>query len=214
SAFIEDNNNNTSLTWDDKVELELNALKDTTNMWNNSYTELSKMNKEEAYKSPIKEIDSENILNKMLYMEQKTEQKLTWDPIAEKDQDTISLQDEVNNAEQVPHYTPTPDIIMDDIEVNTSDTDAQTQTAMECPMEEGSQANTSSSMVTNNTEMEKTELTKKDPIIQGVTSIPEYMQDNENLQDELNTLGPTSDTTVQSNGYSNPRLSETVIEPT
>ncbi|CAG8834824.1 40480_t:CDS:1, partial [Gigaspora margarita] len=52
SAFIEDNNINTSLTWDDKVELELNALKDTTNIWNNSYTELSKTNKKEAQKPP------------------------------------------------------------------------------------------------------------------------------------------------------------------
>ncbi|CAG8811676.1 32912_t:CDS:2, partial [Gigaspora margarita] len=67
--------------------------------------------------------------------------------------------------EQVPYHAPTPDITIDDIEVNTSDTDAQTQTAID---------------------------------------IPEYMRGNENLQDELDTFGPTSSTTVQSNGHSNP----------
>ncbi|CAG8809539.1 420_t:CDS:2, partial [Gigaspora margarita] len=239
SAFIEDNNVNTSLTWDDKVELELNALKDTTN-----------------------EINPENILDKVPQTEQMIEQELTWDPIKEKYQDTISLQDEVNNelrntykeykqrrmsfiskkrnekhevAEQVPHYAPTPDIVMDDIEVNMSNTEVQTQTVMECPMEEGSQTNTGSSMVTNDTKMGKTELLEKDPISQGahvtgapnmevntvtqqdspgVPSLPDYMQGNENLQDELDILSPTGNVAVQSIGHSDPHLLEHILEPT
>ncbi|CAG8793790.1 45131_t:CDS:2 [Gigaspora margarita] len=55
------------------------------------------MNKEEAQKPPTEEIDSENILDEVLHTEQKTEQELTWDSIVEKNHDTISLHDEVNN---------------------------------------------------------------------------------------------------------------------
>ncbi|CAG8807914.1 25138_t:CDS:2, partial [Gigaspora margarita] len=205
------NNVNTSLTWDDKVELELNALKDTTNIWNNSYTELSKMNKEESQKPPTEEINPENILDEVPQTEQMIEQELTWDPIKEKDQDTISLQDKVNNgnekheiAEQVPHHAPTPDIVMDDIEINMSNTEVQTQTVIECPMEEESQANTGSSMVMNDMKMGKTELLEKDPIIQN----------NENLRDDLDTLSPTGNATVQSIGHSNPYFSEHILEPT
>ncbi|CAG8834823.1 40479_t:CDS:2 [Gigaspora margarita] len=102
-------------------------------------------------------------------------------------------------AEQVPHHAPTPDIVMDDTEVNTSNTEVQTQTVMECPMEEGSQANTEAPNMEVNT------VTQQDS--SGVSSLPK-------LRDELDTLSPTGNATVQSNGHSDPHLSEHIVEPT
>ncbi|CAG8836245.1 41059_t:CDS:2, partial [Gigaspora margarita] len=107
------------------------------------------------------------------------------------------------------HHAPTPDTVMDDIEINMSNIDVLTQTSMECPMEEGSQANTGSSMVMNDTKMEKTELTEKDPIIQGGTCDMSSKHGN-----QRDTLSSTSDVTVQSNRHLDLHLSETVMEPT
>ncbi|CAG8853704.1 40723_t:CDS:1, partial [Gigaspora margarita] len=57
SMFMKHNTNINSLTWGDKVELELNALKDTTNIWNNSSTEPLNVKQEETQKPPIEGVN-------------------------------------------------------------------------------------------------------------------------------------------------------------
>ncbi|CAG8854726.1 27557_t:CDS:1, partial [Gigaspora margarita] len=135
--------------------------------------------------------------------------------------------------EQVPHHAPTPDTVMDNMEISTSIGGAQIQQSVECSVERENQTNTGSSLVTNDKETEMIEPTIKDTVTQEVhmievpdkgeyavtqqdrpevLSIPEYMRGNENLHDELDMLPPTSNTTAQSNEYLDPKLSETSVE--
>ncbi|CAG8689493.1 36861_t:CDS:1, partial [Gigaspora margarita] len=136
---------------------------------------------------------------------------------------------------QVPHHAPTPDTVMDNMEISTSSVDTQTQQSVECPIEKENQSNTGSSLVMNDMGTEMIEPTTKDPVIQEVhmieapdkgeyvvtqqdspevPSIPEYMRGNENLHDELDMLPPTSNTTAQSNEYLDPKLFKTTTEST
>ncbi|CAG8836738.1 10846_t:CDS:2, partial [Gigaspora margarita] len=200
SLFIEYNNNNNSLTWGDKVELELNALKDTTNIWNNSFTEYSRKDKEAIQKPSTSEINLEPTLDVVRQVKQITEQEITQDPVKKKNQDTISLQREM------PHHAPTLDTVIDNIEINMGNTEIVAQTPMECSVEEENQVTMGALDIKNNTVIQQNSL--------GVSSIPDHMQGNENLQDELDTLSPTSNVIVRSNEYLEFHLSETATDAT
>ncbi|CAG8839197.1 24309_t:CDS:2, partial [Gigaspora margarita] len=238
SMFMEYNTDINSLTWGDKVELELNALKDTTNIWNNSSTEPLNVEQEETQKPLMEGVNQEPTLNEVQQKEQTLEQELMQDSVEEKDQDTLLLQGEKADLitekgnekhevpEQVPYHAPTPDTIMDNIEISTSIVGAQTQQSVECSVERENQTNTGSSLVTNDVGTEMIEPTTKDPapdkgeyaVTQHdspeVLNIPKYMRGNENLRNELDTLPPTSNTTTQNNEYLDPKLSETSMEST
>ncbi|CAG8847901.1 6384_t:CDS:2, partial [Gigaspora margarita] len=227
--------------------LELNALKDTTNIWNNSSTEPLNVEQEEAQKLPVEGVIQEPTLNELQLEEQTLEQELMQDSAEVKDQDALSLQREKADLitekgnekhevpEQVPHYAPTPDTVMDNMEISMSSGGAQIQQSVECSVGRENQTNTGSSLVTNDKGTEMIEPTIKDTVIQEVhmieapdkkeyavtqqdspevLSIPEYMRGNKNLHDELNMLPPTSNTTAQSNKYLDPKLSETSVEST
>ncbi|CAG8753314.1 11628_t:CDS:1, partial [Gigaspora rosea] len=58
-SFLECSNNDNSLFWDEKVEFELKALKDTMNIWNNSSPEYYSRDKEAIQESPTTAIESE-----------------------------------------------------------------------------------------------------------------------------------------------------------
>ncbi|CAG8777157.1 19255_t:CDS:2 [Gigaspora margarita] len=188
---------------------------------------------EETQKPPMEGVNQEPTINKVQQEEQTLEQELMQDSVEEKDQDTLLLQGEKADLitekgnekheapEQVPHHAPTPDTVMDNMEISTSIVNTQTQQSVECPGKRKNQTNT--------------EPTTKDPVIQEVhmieapdkgeyvvtqqnspevPSIPEYMRGNENLHNKLDTLPPTSNTTAQSNEYLDPKLSETTMEST
>ncbi|CAG8856858.1 16301_t:CDS:1, partial [Gigaspora margarita] len=97
NMFMEHNTDINSLTWGDKIELELNALKDTTNIWNNSSTEPLNVEQEETQKPPMEGDNQEPTLNEVQLEEQTLEQELIQDSAEEKDQDTLSLQGEVTD---------------------------------------------------------------------------------------------------------------------
>ncbi|CAG8814793.1 18085_t:CDS:1, partial [Gigaspora rosea] len=65
--------------------------------------------------------------------------------------------------EQVPHHAPTPDTVMDNMEISTSIVDAQIHQSGEGPVEKENQTNTDSGLVTNDTGMEVTEPTTRGP---------------------------------------------------
>ncbi|CAG8844637.1 37237_t:CDS:2, partial [Gigaspora margarita] len=193
SMFTEHNTDINSLTWGDKVELELNALKDTTNIWNNSSTEPLNIKQEETQKPPMEGVNQEPTLNEVQQEEQTLEQKLMQDSVEKKDQDTLSLQELRNTyrdykqkkadlitkkgnekhevPKQVLHHALTPDTVMDNIEISMSIVGAQTQQSVKCSVERKNQTNTGSSLVTNNMETEMLEPTTKDPVIQEVHMI-------------------------------------------
>ncbi|CAG8615444.1 14357_t:CDS:2 [Gigaspora rosea] len=81
SSFLEYSNNDNSLSWDEKVEFELKALKDTTNIWNNSSPEYYGEDKEAIQESPTTTIESEYKLDTLTRVEQAIEQKTTQEPI-------------------------------------------------------------------------------------------------------------------------------------
>ncbi|CAG8831085.1 14382_t:CDS:2, partial [Gigaspora margarita] len=228
-------------------ELELNALKDTTNIWNNSSTEPLNVEQDETQKPPMEGVIQEPTFNELQLEEQTLEQELIQDFPEGKDQDALSLQGEKADLitkkgnekhempEQVPYHAPTPDTVIDNMEVSPSIVGAQIQQSVECSVGRKNQTNTGSSLVTNNKGTGMIESTTKDTGTQEVhmteapdkgeykvtqqnnpevLSIPEYMRGNENLHDELDTLPPTSNTTAQSNEHLDPKLSKTPVEST
>ncbi|CAG8849009.1 23046_t:CDS:2, partial [Gigaspora margarita] len=187
--------------------------------------------------TPIEGVNQEPTLNKVQQEAQTLELELMQDSVENKDQDTLLLQgNEMHEVpEQAPHHAPTPDTVMDNMEISTSIEGAQTQQSVEYSVENENQTNTGSSLVMNDVGTEMKEPTTKDPVTQDmhtlevpdkgehavtqqdspeVLSIPEYMRGNENLRNELDTLPPTSNTTAQSNEYLDPKLSETSMEST
>ncbi|CAG8850602.1 39726_t:CDS:1, partial [Gigaspora margarita] len=88
NSFLEYPYNNNPLSWDEKVEFELSALKDTTNIWNNSFMEHSRENNEASQKPPTNVIEPEPMLVTSMQVEQNNRTKTTWDPIEKKTQDT------------------------------------------------------------------------------------------------------------------------------
>ncbi|CAG8829342.1 7120_t:CDS:1, partial [Gigaspora rosea] len=135
----------------------------------------------------------------------------------------------------VPHHAPTPDTVMDNMEISTSIVDTQIHQSGEGPVEKENQTNTDSGLVTNDTGMEITEPTTRAPVTQKehmaeapdkgenvvtqqdspeTPSLPEYMRGNVNLRDELDTLPPTSNTNAHSKEWLDPKLSETTMEST
>ncbi|CAG8696878.1 9810_t:CDS:2 [Gigaspora margarita] len=179
SMFTEHNTDINSLTWGDKVELELNALKDTMNIWNNS-TEPLYMEQEETQKLPMEGVNQEPTINEIQQEEQTLEQELMQDSVEEKDQDTLSLQGEKADLitkkgnekheapEQVPYHAPTPDTVIDNMAISMSIVDAQTQQPVECPVEREKQTNTGSSLFMNDVGTGMIEPTTKNPVTQEV----------------------------------------------
>ncbi|CAG8856448.1 1168_t:CDS:1, partial [Gigaspora margarita] len=94
SMFMEHNTDINTLTWGNKVELELNALKDTTKIWNNSSTEPLNVEQEESQKPPIEGVNQEPTLNEVQLEKQTLEQEIMQDSAEGKDQDALSLQGE------------------------------------------------------------------------------------------------------------------------
>ncbi|CAG8803836.1 16933_t:CDS:2, partial [Gigaspora margarita] len=97
NSFLEYLHNNNSLSWDEKVEFELSALKDTTNIWNNSFTEYSGEDKEDnetSQKPPTNIIEPEPTPDTSIQVEQTMEHEIAQDPIEKKTQDTNPLQGE------------------------------------------------------------------------------------------------------------------------
>ncbi|CAG8652862.1 43727_t:CDS:2, partial [Gigaspora margarita] len=191
SMFMEHNTDINSLTWGDKVELELNALKDTTNIWNNSSTEPLNVEQEETQKPLIEGINQKPMINEVQQEEQTLEQELmqgkgprypltigrksvelrnAYRDYKRKKADLITEKgNEKHEApKQVPHHAPTLDAVMDNMEINMSIVDAQTQQSVECPVKRKNQTNTDSSLVTNDIGTEMIEPTTKDLVTQEV----------------------------------------------
>ncbi|CAG8674143.1 5934_t:CDS:1, partial [Paraglomus brasilianum] len=97
SMVTEHNTDFNSLTWGDKVELELNALKDTTNIWNNTSEESLNREQEETQLPPTEGDNWKSTINEEKQEEQKLEQELMQDPVEETDQNTLLLQDKVTD---------------------------------------------------------------------------------------------------------------------
>ncbi|CAG8838657.1 2253_t:CDS:2, partial [Gigaspora margarita] len=183
-VFTEHNTDINSLTWGNKVELELNALKDITNIWNNSSTEPLNVEQEEIQEPPIEGVNQEPMLNEVQLEEQTLDQELIQDSAEGKDYDTLSLQGEKKAdlitekgnkkhevPKQVPHHAPTPDTAMDNMEISTSSVGAQIQQSIESSMERENQTNTNPSMVTNDKRTEMIEPNTKDTGTQEVHMI-------------------------------------------
>ncbi|CAG8845230.1 2215_t:CDS:2, partial [Gigaspora margarita] len=162
--------------------------------------------------------NQEPTLNEVQLEEQMLKQELMQDSAEEKDQDTLSLQEEKADLitkkgnekhevpEQVPYHAPTPDTAMDNMEISTSIVGTQIQQSVECSVGRENQTNTEAP--------DKGEYAVTQQDSPEVLSISEYMRGNENLHDELDTLPSTSNTTAQSNEYLDPKLSETSVELT
>ncbi|CAG8823194.1 6217_t:CDS:2, partial [Gigaspora margarita] len=75
-----------------KVEFELSALKDITNIWNNSSTEYSGEDNETSQKLPTNIIEPEPMTDTSTQVEQTIKCETTQDPIKKKTQDTNPLQ--------------------------------------------------------------------------------------------------------------------------
>ncbi|CAG8854006.1 12442_t:CDS:2, partial [Gigaspora margarita] len=120
--------------------------------------------------------------------------------------------------EQVPHHAPTPDTVMDNIEISTSIEGAQTQQLVECSVENENQTNAGSSLVTNDMGTEMKEPTTKDPVTQDVHTleVPDKGEHTVTQQDspEVLSIPEYINTTAQSNEYLGPKLSETSMEST
>ncbi|CAG8649064.1 18546_t:CDS:2 [Gigaspora margarita] len=88
NLFLEYPHNNNPLFWDKKVEFEISALKDTTNIWNNSSTEYSREDNETLQKPPTNIIEPEPMPNMSIQVEQTIEYETVQDPVEKKTQDT------------------------------------------------------------------------------------------------------------------------------
>ncbi|CAG8773406.1 7453_t:CDS:2 [Gigaspora margarita] len=113
----------------------------------------------------------------------------------------------------VPHYAPTPDTVIDNMEINMSNTEVLAQTPMECFVEEGNQMTMGPSLVMNDTEMEMIESTEKDSVILEV-HMTGALDIKNNMVTQQDSLGPTSNVTVQSNEHLESHLSETAMDAT
>ncbi|CAG8845587.1 22053_t:CDS:2, partial [Gigaspora margarita] len=225
NSFLEYPHNNNPLSWDEKVEFELSALKDTTNIWNNSSTEYSGT----SQKPPTNIIEPESMPDISIQVEQTTEYEIAQDPIEKKTQDTNPLQGEKYD------YIPTPDTEIDNMGIIMNNTEEQTQVTMECSNEKEYQTTMGSSPDTNNTEVEIIDPTEnilvtselqisgvldtKDKLVaqhsnSGESTILIYMRGNEDLKDEFNTLSFTNNLAAQSNKHVEPHTFETASKAT
>ncbi|CAG8733228.1 18587_t:CDS:2 [Gigaspora rosea] len=142
SMFLEYPNNNASLSWDDKVELELSALKDTTNIWNNSSmvqpSEVKEMTKNHT-KAQIKQ---------NLWKAHREYKQRKADLIS------VNGNEEQETIDQVIHYAsaPTPEPANEGMNINIEET--QIQTAAEPPDEKNNQVTEGPNPDTNSPEME------------------------------------------------------------
>ncbi|CAG8833067.1 44240_t:CDS:1, partial [Gigaspora margarita] len=83
--------NNNTLSWDEKVEFELSALKDTTNIWNNSSTEYSGEDNETSQKPSTNIIEPKPMPDMSTQVEQTIECETAQNPVKKKTQDTTPL---------------------------------------------------------------------------------------------------------------------------
>ncbi|CAG8810500.1 4444_t:CDS:2, partial [Gigaspora margarita] len=123
NSVLEYLHNNNPLSWDEKVEFELSALKDTTNIWNNSSMEYSGKDNKTSQKPPTSIIEPEPMPDTS-----------TQDPVEKKTQDTTPLQGEykqkkanliANNGKEKYDYAPTPDTKIDNVETNLNNMEEQ-----------------------------------------------------------------------------------------
>ncbi|CAG8838225.1 12604_t:CDS:1 [Gigaspora margarita] len=75
NLFLEYLHNNNPLSWDEKVEFELSAFKDTTNIWNNSFTKHSREDNEALQKPTTNIIELEPTPVMLTQVEQTIEQE-------------------------------------------------------------------------------------------------------------------------------------------
>ncbi|CAG8722128.1 16639_t:CDS:2 [Gigaspora margarita] len=87
NLFLEYPYNNNPLTWNEKVEFELSALKDTTNIWNSSM-EYSGEDNETSQKLPTNIMEPKPTPDMSTQVEQTIEHETAQDPIEKKTQDT------------------------------------------------------------------------------------------------------------------------------
>ncbi|CAG8744443.1 15908_t:CDS:1 [Gigaspora margarita] len=78
SLLLEYSHNNDSFSWDEKVEFELSALKNTTNIWNNSTITQPSEVTEMTQEPPKSTNNSELMLDTALQLDQIEEQDTTW----------------------------------------------------------------------------------------------------------------------------------------
>ncbi|CAG8818809.1 30445_t:CDS:2 [Gigaspora margarita] len=154
-----ENHNNNFLSWDEKVEFELSALKDTTNIWNNSSTEYSGKDNEISQKPSTNITKPEPTLDMSTQVEQTTEREIAQHPIEKKTQDTNPYREKkanliANNGKEKYDYAPTPDTEIDNVGIIMNNIEEQTQVTMEFPNEED--------LDTNNTEVEMIDPTEND----------------------------------------------------
>ncbi|CAG8815515.1 41651_t:CDS:2, partial [Gigaspora margarita] len=181
SPLLEYPHNNDTLSWDEKVEFELSTLKDTTNIWNNS------------------------TITQPLEVTETTQEPPKTDLISTKGNK------EQETTEQITHYAPAPTPDLANMGMNMSITETQIQATMELPDKKIDQVTMGLNPDTNSSEMEmidptenrltspqvtKAEALDPEEAPEG-TSIPVYMQGNENKRDEIDTLGSTSNTVTQ-----------------
>ncbi|CAG8844198.1 13822_t:CDS:2, partial [Gigaspora margarita] len=143
NSFLEYPHNNNPLFWDEKVEFELSALKDTTNIWNNSSMEYSGEDNETSQKPPTNIIEPEPTLDTSTKVEQTIECETVQDLVKKKTQDTTPLQEEykqrkanliANSGKEECDYAPTLDTEIDNVGMNLNNTEEQTQVTMELEM--------------------------------------------------------------------------------
>ncbi|CAG8519780.1 20279_t:CDS:2, partial [Gigaspora rosea] len=196
TSFLEYSNNDNSLTCYEKVEFELKALKDTTNIWNNSSPEYYGGDKEAIQESPTTAIESEHKLETLKRVEQAIEQKTTQEPIVGETQGINSLQGGANGD--------TSHIATDSVETNMNNTEEQIQTIMKLPDEERKQMTMGSSPDTNSTEVEMIDSTVNE-------LIPSEIQMTDVLDTKDNTLAQQVD---RSSAHSELHSMETATKAT
>ncbi|CAG8654348.1 10658_t:CDS:2, partial [Gigaspora rosea] len=233
--FLEYSNNNNTLSWDEKVEFELKALKDTTNIWNNSSLDYYAGDKEATQKSLVTTIEPEHKLDTLTRVEQAIEQQTMQGPIVGEAQGADSLQGKQmhETMDQMTLHATAPDIEADSVGTNMNNTEEQAQTTIEPPDEERKQVIMGFSTDTNSTEVEMivstvnklipsemhmTDVldTKDNMLAQqgnsGAPNTPTCTRRNEDLRDKLDTFSPSSKTADRSSALSESPSMETATK--
>ncbi|CAG8734458.1 43260_t:CDS:2, partial [Gigaspora margarita] len=167
-------------------------------------------------------IEPEPTPDMSIQVEQTTERETAQDPIKKMTQDTNPLQGEnahkeykqrkanliVDNGKEEYDYAPTPDTEIDNVRIIMNNMEEQIQVTIECPNEEEYQAT-----------MDIRALNTKDKLVaqhdnSRESTTPIYMQGNEDLRDELNTLSFTNNSAAQNNEHVEHHTLETANKAT
>ncbi|CAG8814141.1 34516_t:CDS:2, partial [Gigaspora margarita] len=152
-------------------QLFFRSPKRTTNIWNNSSTEYSEEDNKTSQKPLTNIIESEPMLDMSIQVEQTIEYETAQVPVEKKTQDTIPLQGEykqrkanliADNRKEEYDYAPTLNTEIDNVGMNLNNIKEQTQVTIEYPNEKEHQATMSSSLDTNDTEVEMIDPTEND----------------------------------------------------